>query len=565
MTNCTLWRDWLEGGSPAPDGCRRFLWIHGLPGSGKTTLASYLNDQVAVHCGAKGSSFYYCLHEHNQDETVPFLRYIIRDFCFQLGCFVPEDLRKLWLLRRLGVNELKECLRVVTREVYTRLAKRVYIIVDAVDESLKPRDAFLQVLTSIGTDPAFDHVSLLMTSRDEADIRTAIEKLPRVPLTLSGPIGTQQLPYRESSYRVFSFGQAEAEIVPTLYMPKRGFCGQNVPNLLPPPGRAQLVPVSFTTSVRPSYPMDLDRDSFSGNVENISEEPASIAWHAENSISPQSSPTRSDAPPKRQLSGSQEPRSGSPTRRKISKGGSHVAGAGEVSHLIKDPEQSSVDEERLEAHRVPACSTLSMSNNFVREAIAGVIEKRLEDSGRFGQWPREDFILRLKYKLAAKASGIFRAVACYLDLIDRQQHLIDDEKILEAIDEMPDTIFKQYERILITGIPNHGGLNRHNRDFARTALALTCSDTAEIPDVDVLVEASRFNVPQGRAQAYNLEKLNHLLGCLARYSDSGVSRSHCSPARTSRATSNASPSRTTRCGNTCTARRRPRAPRTTSP
>lgn len=517
MTNCTLWRDWLEGGSPTPDGCRRFLWIHGLPGSGKTILASYLNDQVAVHCGAKGSSFYYCLHEHNQDETVPFLRHIVRDFCFQLGCFVPEDLRRMWLLRRLGVNELKECLRVVTREVYTRLAKRVYIIVDAVDESLKPRGAFLRVLASIGTDAAFDHVSLLMTSRDEADIRAAIEKLPRVPLALSGPIGTQQLPYRGfSSYRAFSLSQAESEIMPTLDIPKRGFRGRDVPTLLPTSGRTPLRPASVTPPVRPSYLMDLDRSSSSGNAESIPGQPTSAVWHTGSSVSPDNSPTKSDAPAKRQLSGSQEPRSGSPTRRKISKGGSHVAGSGAVCHSVTDPDELDVDEGRLEGDRVPACSTLSMSNNFVREAIARVIEKRLEGSGRFGQWPREDFILRLRYKLAAKAAGIFRAVACYLDLIDRQQHLIDDEKILEAIDEMPDTIFQQYERILMTGIPNTGGLNRHNRDFARTALALICSETAEIPDVDVLVEASRFNVPQGRAQAYNLEKLNHLLGCLVK-------------------------------------------------
>lgn len=511
MTNCTLWQDWIQGGSSSPDGCRRFLWIHGLPGSGKKILASYLNDQAAVHCGAKGNSFYYCLHEHNQDETVSFLRHIIRDFCFQLGCFVPEDLRKMWQYKRLGVDELKECLRVVTREAYTRLEKRVYIIVDAVDESLAPRNTFLRVLTSIGTDPAFDHVSLLMTSRDYPDIRAAIKKLPSLPS--SGLIGARTLPLRSfSSRRATPSAQAVSEILPMLAIPKRGFRGLDVPNLPPPAHRPQNTSESFAPLRRPSPLMSLDHGGFEDG--STSERSTSTVWHAESSASPQCSPTKPNAPTKRQLSGNQEPRSVSPTRLKISRGGSHVEGP---KYTSMNPEEA-FEEECLDAHRVPACSELSMSNNFVREAIAAVIDKRLEDSGRFGQWPREDFIPRLKYKLAAKAAGIFRAVACYLDLIDRQQHLIDDEKILEAIEKMPDTIFDQYERILVTGIPNIGALNSHSRDFARTALALACSDTAEIPDVDVLVEASRFNVPQGRAQAYNLEKLNHLLGCLVKVS-----------------------------------------------
>lgn len=495
MTNSSMWKEWLGGGSTSPDGCRRFLWIHGLPGSGKTILASYLNEQVAEHCRASGNSFYYCLHEHNRDETEPFLRYVVRDLCHQLGNFLPGRLREMWRYKRMGVDELKECLRGVTQE-FSRRSKRVYIIVDAVDESASPYKLFLRILTSIGTDPTFGDVSLLLTSRDYPEIREAFIKLPRVSLPqTSGPKWSRKLPFRPLPK------QPSLEIKPTLptALWPRGLEGFT---RLPPP-----IPSRQDARLAPA---DLERGGFdrARSVEKANSPP----WYSRDSTSPSPppSPTKVEAFRKRPSSGDHAARSKSPTKRKLSEGGSHVAGDDRMD--VDKP----LDDANSNSQLVPPYTGLSMANNFVREAIAAVIDKRLQDSGRFGQWPRDNFIDLLKYKLADKAAGIFRAVACYLDLLDRQGDLIDDDMILEAIDRMPNTTFDQYERILITGIPNAGDLNRHSRDFARTALALACSDTAEITDVDVLVEASRFNVPQARAQAYNLEKLNHLLGCLVK-------------------------------------------------
>ena len=76
------------------------------------------------------------------------------------------------------------------------------------------------------------------------------------------------------------------------------------------------------------------------------------------------------------------------------------------------------------------------------------------------------------------------------------------------------------EKIIIDGIYvlDAGDKSRHNREFARIALALICSDTSEIPDAGVLVEAARLHVPQWIAQDYNFKKLERLLGCLAKVS-----------------------------------------------
>lgn len=310
MTACAYWHDWLRGGSPSPGGHRRFLWVHDLPGSGKTILASHLNDEVALHCGAaRGCSYYYCLAVHARDETEPFLRHAVRDFCIQLGGFVPSRLHDMWRHQKLGVDDLVECLRAVTREFLARggAGARAYLIVDAVDESQAPRKTFLEVLARIGTDPAFDHVSLLMTSREEPDIKQAIERL------------SQQVPDGSSS-STFDIS------VPTVSPPSP--IGENqlvqLPNLArlanAIPSRAiSESPVSSTYS---KNLIGLDIPTKNNNARALSayvgeqDVDAGAATVATNPSAPRNN--------KRQLFGSQYSSLPSPQKRKVSPGGRHV-------------------------------------------------------------------------------------------------------------------------------------------------------------------------------------------------------------------------------------------------
>jgi hypothetical protein len=64
----------------------RCLWIHDIPGAGKTILASYLIEKIKVYCAKSNSpqvafAYYYCYHGHNQDEVAPFLRWMIGPQC----------------------------------------------------------------------------------------------------------------------------------------------------------------------------------------------------------------------------------------------------------------------------------------------------------------------------------------------------------------------------------------------------------------------------------------------------------------------------------------------------
>ncbi|KAI1094657.1 hypothetical protein F5B19DRAFT_482112 [Rostrohypoxylon terebratum] len=168
------WRQWLDGGPFVQSGYKRFIWIFGIPGAGKTVLCSFLIDAIGMHCQATGYSFYYCHHERNHDETIHFLRWIICDLSRQIGRFIPPELEELSKGERFSIPGLMSCFSAISKR-YMQQGRRIYLVLDAVDESRKPRERFLDVLIRIGTDPDFRHVSLLMTSREETDIKRAMD------------------------------------------------------------------------------------------------------------------------------------------------------------------------------------------------------------------------------------------------------------------------------------------------------------------------------------------------------------------------------------------------------
>lgn len=249
------WLDWCEGGSELN---ARFLWIHGLPGAGKTVLASFAIDEVAKMYLHKGVSYYYCSHERQKkghtssEEAISFLRWVIRDLTAQITrlkagpsdqqAAIPKKLQDLYCKHDFGVDSLLECLLAVTEYIAKGLEfqQQVCIIVDAVDESPLPRNDFLRVLTTIGTDPDWQHVSLCFTSRKETDIAKAIEDIqPSRSSQPSRPATPQQRPILTPKRPSDRLRQRETAHVG---MTMAGFdggpsYGQDMPPPSPPRGR----------------------------------------------------------------------------------------------------------------------------------------------------------------------------------------------------------------------------------------------------------------------------------------------------------------------------------------
>ncbi len=380
MTSSDIWKAWIEGGSVSDGGYRRFLWIHGIPGAGKTILASFLIDSTALVCQARGYSYYYCSHQRGQDETRPFLQWVLADLCNQSNRFIPPELHSLHEQHRgnvhgVATDSLLRCLLAVTR----RFGRQVYIIVDAVDESVKPRNHFLRVLTTIGTDPDFEHVSLLMTSRDEVDIRAAIRAVPPLgsipPFLQKGLILTPQV----SRFRRPQTPRVARTPQPSPTRNNQHLLGkpylEHIPDLAPP-NRAVIPPPS---SGLYTNPLVLAQMSPSKAQQLGARAPTPLPSIRIRKSSAMDADPVEPHTPARQHGHIHAP---TPTRA--------------PRHTILLPENSAPNQ---------AYTELSMDNQFVLNAIRTYVHRKLQRIEQL-KYLRPAFVEQIEMKLAREARGM---------------------------------------------------------------------------------------------------------------------------------------------------------------
>ena len=161
------WTTWLQAK-------QRCLWIHGIPGAGKTVLMSYLITQVEQHCdqiqdGKRACVYYYCYFGHGQDETGPFLRWLVNQLCRKANV-VPGSVYKMY---KYGGEPSLVTLLNALGEVLQNF-EIAYVIVDAIDES-DPREDLLKVFRDLATDLRFAKIQLLASSREYIDIERIME------------------------------------------------------------------------------------------------------------------------------------------------------------------------------------------------------------------------------------------------------------------------------------------------------------------------------------------------------------------------------------------------------
>lgn len=166
MIRSLEWQAWLQGSM-------RFLWIHGIPGAGKTVLLSFLIEQAKAACQNKQQVvvYYYCYFAQNQDEARPLLRWLIGQLC-RNSSTVPSEIMELF-----RINHEPSLLQLL-QALHSILQKfdAVYLMIDAVDESL-PRDSLINVIRDLATDQQFQKIRLLATSREYLDIETTFSPI----------------------------------------------------------------------------------------------------------------------------------------------------------------------------------------------------------------------------------------------------------------------------------------------------------------------------------------------------------------------------------------------------
>ncbi|KAF5962325.1 hypothetical protein FBULB1_14290 [Fusarium bulbicola] len=169
VTSSSQWKAWVSSASES-----RLIWMYGLPGAGKTVLASYVIEELEKLCEpANGSvcSYYYCHYSHNQDETVPFLSWIISQVCRQISWIPPELKRLHGRGCEPTIADLEQTLGIIMHKVDS-----LYIVIDAVDESI-PREELLSVIETITVDKRFEKIRILATSRQYFDIEQSLGEI----------------------------------------------------------------------------------------------------------------------------------------------------------------------------------------------------------------------------------------------------------------------------------------------------------------------------------------------------------------------------------------------------
>ncbi|KAF2106329.1 hypothetical protein BDV96DRAFT_654718 [Lophiotrema nucula] len=184
MHRIDQWNDWLSRR-------RRVIWIHGIPGAGKTVLTSYLIQKTIEHCESLQAErsaciYYYCSFRHGnrlrQDECEPFLRWIVSQLC-RISNTIPSDLIELHQQNSIpGCSALKSAFK----ELLSGF-DALFIILDAADESF-PRQDLLRLLEEIATHPDFQNIQLLVTSRRYPDIERMLRPLSEPSLPMSNSV-----------------------------------------------------------------------------------------------------------------------------------------------------------------------------------------------------------------------------------------------------------------------------------------------------------------------------------------------------------------------------------------
>ncbi|KAK7702812.1 hypothetical protein SLS64_009422 [Diaporthe eres] len=164
LTTSRAYKDWLQGEDTG------LLWIKGIPGSGKSVLASSIIKEISAN--DQGSPVLYFFFRQIIDANHEPVA-LLRDWLDQVLVYSPPLQKrlkgyavkegygdKIQALATISMQDLWDDLRLA----FSGLPGRVYCVADALDEMDRGNDAFLQALAELGSwNPS--KVKVLITSR----------------------------------------------------------------------------------------------------------------------------------------------------------------------------------------------------------------------------------------------------------------------------------------------------------------------------------------------------------------------------------------------------------------
>lgn len=177
-------------------GTEKILWCSGLPGAGKTILASAIIDKLERHFTSSniGLAFIYCNYKERDGQTLTNLIASLVQQLVQRSSTIPDDVRALYAHHnhqrtRPGFEEYSRILRSLIA-TFTD----VYIVVDALDECDWSNGARMKLIKELQESSA----NLLCTSRHLGDIEQSFANYSRLEIRASDTDVTKFLQARIS-------------------------------------------------------------------------------------------------------------------------------------------------------------------------------------------------------------------------------------------------------------------------------------------------------------------------------------------------------------------------------
>jgi hypothetical protein len=174
------------------------LWLSGFPGSGKTILMSTVIDFLQRHNESKSPglvAYFYCdFRDPETRDPLNLAGSLLAQICLKLETF-PSALEEAFDMSKLSTspNGKRPNIGTITK-ILTELTSqyRVAILVDALDECER-RKEILQLFQRLNSHGR--RLALLVSSRDEADIREALADLQPFRLETSSDYLDRDIDY----------------------------------------------------------------------------------------------------------------------------------------------------------------------------------------------------------------------------------------------------------------------------------------------------------------------------------------------------------------------------------
>ncbi|KAK2010380.1 purine and uridine phosphorylase [Colletotrichum eremochloae] len=156
----TAFREWVHG-------TRKHLWLHGMPGSGKTVLITTVLDHLAQRDDLDTLDFFFDFSDTSKQKPED----MCRSLAFQLYTKRIESRKELdSLLASHGDGQIQPTAQALSQcfQKMMQTEGRLCIVLDALDECIKKPD-LLRWIQSVISSSNLSHVQLIATGRPEKE------------------------------------------------------------------------------------------------------------------------------------------------------------------------------------------------------------------------------------------------------------------------------------------------------------------------------------------------------------------------------------------------------------